>query len=136
MVVFTGGGNGPFYGLEMKPTSHESIFYIQAILNHWLMELLVKSKASMFKGDYYSHGKQFIATLPIYKINFDDPDEVAKHHRIVESVQTIMRLKEQLAISPNATQRTVIERSIVAINNDLNSEIDALYQVEFQNNEE
>ena len=65
-----------------------------------------------------------------------DPDEVAKHHRIVESVQTIMRLKEQLAISPNATQRTVIERSIVAINNDLNSEIDALYQVEFQNNEE
>lgn len=136
MVVFTGGGNGPFYGLEMKPTSHESIFYIQAILNHWLMELLVKSKASMFKGDYYSHGKQFVATLPIYKINFDDPDEVAKHHRIVESVQTIMRLKEQLAISPNATQRTVIERSIVAINNDLNSEIDALYQVEFQNNEE
>ena len=50
MVVFTGGGNGPFYGIEKKVTSQESIFYIQAILNHWLMELLVKSRASTFRG--------------------------------------------------------------------------------------
>lgn len=136
MVVFTGGGNGPFYGLEMKSSSQESIFYIQAILNHWLMELLVKSKASTFRGDYYSHGKQFIATLPIYKINFEDPVEVAKHQRIVELVQTIMRLKQQRTIAPNAAQRTIIERSITAVNNDLKSEIDTLYQVESQENEE
>ena len=136
MVVFTGGGNGPFYGLEMKSSSCESIFYIQAILNHWLMELLVKSKASTFRGDYYSHGKQFIATLPIYKINFEDPDEAEKHQRIVDLVQTIMSLKQQLAAAPNATQRTVIERSISAVNSELNSIINTLYQVEPQNGEE
>lgn len=136
MVVFTGGGNGPFYGLEMKNGAQESIFYIQAILNHWLMELLVKSKASTFRGDYYSHGKQFIATLPIYKINFSDPDEVIKHRRIVEFVQTIMQLKEQLSAAPNAARRTIIERSIAAVNRELNSAIDELYQVESQNDEE
>lgn len=135
-VVFTGGGNGPFYGLEMQSSAQESIFYVQAILNHWLMELLVKSKASTFRGDYYSHGKQFIATLPIYKINFENPDEVAKHQRIVELVQAIMRLKQQQAVVPNAVQRNVIERSITAVCDDLNSTIDALYQVEPQNNEE
>lgn len=136
MVVFTGGGNGPFYGLEMKHSSQESIFYIQAILNHWLMELLVKSKASTFRGDYYSHGKQFIETLPIYKINFDDPNEAAKHQRIVESVQTIMRLKQQQKQAPNTAQKTVIERAITAICNNLNDLIDTLYQVESQANEE
>lgn len=136
MVVFTGGGNGPFYGLEMKNSVHESIFYIQAILNHWLMELLVKSKASTFRGDYYSHGKQFIATLPIYKINFEDPNEVAKHQRIVDLVQTIMSLKEQVSTAPNIAQRTVLERSITAVNSELNSVIDELYQVESQDNEE
>lgn len=136
MVVFTGGGNGPFYGLEMKNSVHESIFYIQAILNHWLMELLVKSKASTFRGDYYSHGKQFIATLPIYKINFEDPNEVAKHQRIVDLVQTIMSLKEQLSTAPNIAQRTVLERSITAVNTELSSVIDELYQVESQDNEE
>jgi len=135
-VVFTGGGNGPFYGLEMQSSAQESIFYVQAILNHWLMELLVKSKASTFRGDYYSHGKQFIATLPIYKINFENPEEVAKHQRIIELVQAIMRLKQQQAVVPNAVQRNVIERSITAVCHDLNSTIDALYQVEPQNNEE
>ena len=136
MVAFTGGGNGPFYGIEMKCSSQESIFYIQAILNHWLMELLVKSKASTFRGDYYSHGKQFIATLPIYKIDFENPTEVAKHQQIVEMVQNIMQLKEQLASAPNATRRTVLEHSITAINAELNSVIDELYQVESQEVEE
>lgn len=136
MVVFTGGGNGPFYGIEKKATSQESIFYIQAILNHWLMELLVKSRASTFRGDYYSHGKQFIATLPIYKIDFENPAEVANHNQIVEMVQNIMQLKEQLVSAPNAARRTVLEHSITAINAELNSAIDELYQVESQEVEE
>lgn len=135
MVVFTGGGNGPFYGIEKKASSHESIFYIQAILNHWLMELLVKSRASIFRGDYYSHGKQFIATLPIYKINFDNPTESTKHQQIVDMVQNIMRMKIQLAAAPNIASRRVLERSITAINSELNHAIDELYQVEFQSEE-
>lgn len=135
-VAFTGGGNGPFYGLEMKATAQESIFYIQAILNHWFIEMLVKSKASKFRGDYYSHGKQFVKQLPIYKINFEDQREVLKHQQIVDGVQRIMCLKQQLITVPNAARRTVIERSIVAANNDLNSAIDELYQVSPQENEE
>lgn len=136
MVVFTGGGNGPFYGLEMKGTSQESILYVQAILNHWLMELLVKSRASTFRGNYYSHGKQFIATLPIYKIDFDDPTEVTKHDHIVDLVQTIMQLKSQLPVAPNATQRTVLNHSVIAVTNDLSNAINELYQVESPENEE
>lgn len=136
MIAFTGGGNGPFYGMEMKNSSQESIFYIQAILNHWLMELLVKSKASTFRGDYYSHGKQFIAALPIYKIDFENPAEAAKHQHIVEMVHDIMRLKGQLATAPNAARRTVLQHAIMAINADLNKAIDELYQVESQEVEE
>lgn len=136
MIAFTGGGNGPFYGMEMKNSPQESIFYIQAILNHWLMELLVKSKASTFRGDYYSHGKQFIAALPIYKIDFENPAEAAKHQHIVEMVHDIMRLKGQLATAPNAARRTVLQHAIMAINADLNKAIDELYQVESQEVEE
>lgn len=136
MVVFTGGGNGPFYGLQMKQSSRESIFYVQAILNHWLMELLVKSKASTFRGDYYSHGKQFIASLPIYRIDFDNPIEVKKHDDIVRGVETIMHLKEQAKCARNITERTVFERSASAVNRELNALIDTLYQVEAQENED
>ncbi len=134
LVIFTGGGNGPFYGLQMKQNAQESIFYVQAILNHWLMELLVKSKASTFRGDYYSHGKQFIATLPIYRIDYGNPSDVQKHDNIVEHVRTIMNLKNQANHARNATEKTVFERSINAVNDELNTLIDALYQVEAQEN--
>lgn len=100
------------------------------------MELLVKSKASTFRGDYYSHGKQFIAALPIYKIDFENPAEAAKHQHIVEMVHDIMRLKGQLATAPNAARRTVLQHAIMAINADLNKAIDELYQVESQEVEE
>lgn len=135
MVVFTGGGNGPFYGLQMKQSARESIFYVQAILNHWLMELLVKSKASTFRGDYYSHGKQFVAALPIYRVNFDNPIEVQKHDDIVRCVETIMQLKEQVKRARNITERTVLERSASTVNHELNTLIDTLYQVDAQENE-
>lgn len=136
MVVFTGGGNGPFYGLQMKQSARESIFYVQAILNHWLMELLVKSQASTFRGDYYSHGKQFIASLPIYRIDFDNPVEVQKHNDIVRCVETIMQLKEQVKCARNISERTVFERSASTVNNELNALIDTLYRVEAQENED
>lgn len=95
LVVFTGGGNGPFYGIEMKKTTQESIFYIQAILNHWLMELLVKQGASVFRGGYYSHGKQFIAKLPIYRIDFSNLEESKTHDTIVAQVHIIEKLKKK-----------------------------------------
>ena len=50
-ICFTGGGNGPFYGLEKKDDTKESLFYIQAVLNYWMIEMIVKSKASKFRGD-------------------------------------------------------------------------------------
>jgi len=136
MIVFTGGGNGPFYGLEMKASTNVSIFYIQAVLNHWLMELLVKNKASTFRGDYYSHGKQFISSLPIYNINLDVSEEREVYQQIINSVQTLMQLKEQLKTAPNRARRVVLERLISTANNELNALIDALYQVEAQENED
>lgn len=129
MVVFTGGGNGPFYGIEMKKTARESIFYIQAILNHWLMEMLVKKSASTFRGGYYSHGKQFIAKLPVYKIDWEDSAEVKKHDAIVEKVHLIEQLIGKMNNARNSTVQGTIKRSVAAAKKDLETLIDELYCV-------
>lgn len=128
-VTFTGGGNGPYYGLQKKMSTQESIFYIQAILNYWLMEYLVSRSASTFRGDYYSHGKQFIATLPIYRINFDNPDEVRAHTDIVEGVRNIMNLVERKNEVRTQRQRQMFERAIVAATDRIESILDSLYGV-------
>lgn len=129
MVVFTGGGNGPFYGLEMKKETKESIFYVQAILNHWLMEMLVKNRASFFRGGYYSHGKQFIEELPIYRIDFSDKKEVLRHDEIVSCVKRLMQLSERKAVAGSRAARDIIQRSIDVMEKELNSRIDELYGI-------
>ncbi|HBA51210.1 MAG TPA: endonuclease [Lachnospiraceae bacterium] len=130
MVVFTGGGNGPFYGIEMKRDVKESIFYIQAILNHWLMEMFVKKSASTFRGGYYSHGKQFIAKLPVYSIDWDDKDDVAKHDAIVEKVHLIEYLTDRMNHACNQAAHNTMKRSVAAAEKDLECLIDQLYGVQ------
>lgn len=128
-VTFTGGGNGPFYGLQLKPGTRESIFYIQAVLNYWLMELLVRRSASSFRGDYYSHGKQFIASLPIYKIDFDDPAEARAYEVIDRSVRGIMELAERKNVAQTQAQKQIYERAITTATNRIESVLDSLYGV-------
>lgn len=130
LVVFTGGGNGPFYGIEMKDGVKESIFYVQAILNHWLMELLVRKTASTFRGGYYSHGKQYVAELPIYRIDFSVDAQKSVHDTIVEKVHTIERLNTRMNASQNSTGKRAIERAIGVAQSELSNLIDALYGVE------
>jgi len=132
-ISFTGGGNGPFYGLEMKSDTKESIFYIQAVLNHWLLEAVVKSKASTFRGDYYSHGKQFVELLPIYKIDFAKNNEVILHDSIVNKVKNIMYLKQKREKQSTREQKMVIERLIENEEQSLNNIITKLYGAEHLN---
>lgn len=128
-IVITGGGNGPFYGLELRPESQISIFYIQAVLNYWLLENLVKATASTFRGDYYSHGKQFIASLPIYSINFDKPEEVRAHTDIVQSVRKMMNLKERRKSVRTQVKINMIDRAILAIEIRIEKTLDSLYGI-------
>ena len=127
VVAFTGGGNGPYYGLQMRADTQESIFYIQAVLNYWLMEFLVKQKATKHRGDYYSHGKQFIASLPIFKINFNDIDEVRKHTDIVDGVRNIMALASQKRTVHTQQQKETLDRAINVATSRIESILDSLY---------
>ena len=126
-TCFTGGGNGPFYGLEKKISTKESLYYIQALLNYWLLERVVKSKASTFRGDYYSHGKQFIAKLPIYRIDFENIEEAKKHDEIVSSVKNIMELKRRRNTQKTKEQKNTYCRLIEAESQHLDGLISELY---------
>ena len=130
MVVFTGGGNGPFYGIEMKAGTQESIFYVQAILNHWLMELLVRKSASTFRGGYYSHGKQFVAELPIYRINFQNEAQSSAHNNIVAKVHQIETLNRRMNEAQNSAAKRAFQRACEAAQGELSAMVDNLYGVE------
>lgn len=129
-VMFTGGGNGPFYGLEMRPSSNESIEYISAALCHWFTEALIRSKTSFFHQGYYSHGKQFVEKLPIRHINFEDADERAKHDEVTQLVKRVNVLISKRNESLSSDDKTLYARSICAEEKKITCIMNALYETD------
>lgn len=78
-IVVTGGGNGPYYLIRPKEGMGYSIEYLLAVLCHPLSEAMIRSRTSVFRGGYYSHGKQFIKDLPV-------PEGAAKNRETVEKL--------------------------------------------------
>lgn len=80
-IVVTGGGNGPYYLVRPKPEADCSPYFLLAVLCHPLSEALVRTRTSVFRGGYYSHGKQFIEVLPV-------PDATAGQRRNIDDLVT------------------------------------------------
>jgi len=64
-TAVTGGGNGPYYMVRSTGSMGVTNGYLLAILNHPLSEALIRTETSTFGGGYYSHGKQYIQSLPV-----------------------------------------------------------------------
>jgi hypothetical protein len=122
---FTGGGNGPYYSITSN--SDYSIYYLAGLLSHPVLEAMVKSRASEFREDYYSHGKQFIENLPIRTIDFTDTEEKKAHNKIVSTVKSLISTKHSLKAEGEYAKNRIIHRKINRLYNNLFNEIDVLY---------
>ena len=79
-IYFTGGGNGPYYGIRfLKEDSPYSLHYLQGILSSKVLDFYLHKISSPFRGGYWSYGKRFIEKLPIRNIDFDKQEDVVLH---------------------------------------------------------
>lgn len=124
-IQFTGGGNGPYYSII--PNSSYSIYYLLGLLSHPVLEAMVKSRASEFRGEYYSHGKQYIENIPIRIIDFDDSFQKGIHDTISGLVQQLISTKENIKRASNYQKKKVLERKIAVVNTNLMNMINELY---------
>ena len=127
-IQFTGGGNGPYYSI--LSTSEYSIFYILGLLSHPVIEAMVKSRASEFRGDYYSHGKQFLENLPIKTIDFANPDEKKTHNSIVKIVKNLIKTKNSSKATYEVSKKRVLDRKYNILYKDLIEIINTLYSID------
>lgn len=129
-IMFTGGGNGPFYGLELKDDTAESIEYIAAVLCYWFTEAIIRYKTSVFNQNYYSHGKQFVQGLPIRRIDFADASEKSKHDEITRLVKQVNNLISKRDEARNGDDKTLYARSILAEEKKITCIMNDLYQTD------
>ena len=110
---------------RFKPPMVRHIKY--NLLSHPVLEAMVKSRASEFRGEYYSHGKQFIENLPIKTIDFSDADEKKAHNIICNTVKSIITTRETLKGLKLYSKQRVMQRKLSRLYNDLFNQIDTLY---------
>ena len=126
-ILFTGGGNGPYYGL--RPITSLSIYYLQAVLSHPVVDAMVRARASAFQGEYKSHGKQFVKDLPIRLIDFTNGDEKAAHDRIVGLVKTLIQATERAATLTIPIQRQQFAQRGQRLHKAVEKQIGELYGI-------
>lgn len=112
---FTGGGNGPYYGVRWRnPDDQHSLLYLSGVLNSRLLDMYLHRVSTPFRGGYWSYGKRFIVQLPIRTIDFSDPADKAQHDKMVSLVRTMLDLYKQLAAAKTAHEKTMLQRQIAA----------------------
>jgi hypothetical protein len=120
-VYFTGGGNGPYYGIRLKNDIPYHPFYILALLNSNVLDFFIKRTSTTFRGGFYSFGKQYIENVPICSIDFTSPKEKKSHDDLVKLVDVMLDLRrreqkttghelEQLKRQMEKTEREIDER--------------------------
>lgn len=126
-IIFTGGGNGPYYGLRMLEGEGLSLFYIQAILHHPVIDAMVEG--SVFRGGYISHGKQYVAKLPIRTIDFESTKEVATYRRVVALAQELNVVACRAATANTLQKKVENLRRSTFLKNTMFRLIEALYDI-------
>ena len=122
-VIVTGGGNGPYYMIRPLPESPASNFYLLAVLHHPVSEAMVRTKTSVFRGGYYSHGKQFIEDIPI-----PIPTEVEK--AIVEELVDDLINALDAVNAPGTPQEHVLRtRRATHLKRQIENRVSDLYEV-------
>lgn len=127
-IPFTGGGNGPYYGLKLRNSDSYSLFYIQAILNSSFISKYIEESSIYFENGYFTTGKQFVENVPIRKIDFTNKNEKEIHDKIVNITIELMNLSENNFMNQNEIKR--IKRLKVYKNDELESLVKRLYGVE------
>lgn len=127
-IYFTGGGNGPYYGLRWKDAEYQlSLHYLQAILGSPLLDFCLRRISSPFRGGYWSYGKRFIEKLPIKIINLSNPGDKDNHDNIVSLVNSSVELNNKLQKTNVDHDKAVLERQIKSVKQRINGLIYELY---------
>lgn len=120
--AFTSG-----YGIILRSEVNESPKYVLGLLNSKLLDLYLKSVSTPIRGGFFRYFTQFIEQLPIRQINFSDPEDKARHDRMVELVEGMLTLHRQLASAKTNHEQTALRRQIDATDRQIDRLVYELY---------
>jgi len=105
----------------------ETLEYILGLLNSSLLVYLYRSVAPPKGNNFFEVKTAVIGKVPIRTIDFSDPEDVARHERMVGLVERMLELHERLAGARIERERTVIGHQISATDRQIDRLVYELY---------
>jgi len=98
------------------------IEYVLGLLNSRLLNYYYVVNFTNFSDLTVNISKTFLEQLPIYELDFDNPEDVKKHDKMVKLVDRMLDLHKKLATAKVPAEKTRLQRQI----NTTDSQIDKL----------
>jgi len=122
--AFTSG-----YGITLRPDVKELPKYVLGLLNSSLLDFYLKRISTTMRGGFFRYFTQFIEQLPIRAIDFSNPTDKAGHDRMVELVETMLKLHKQFSAAKASHEKTAIHRQIDATDQQIDQLVYELYDL-------
>ena len=116
-------------GLILKEPTDTNYKFVLGLLNSRLLDFYFRQISAPFRGDYRSANRQFIAPLPIKRVDPSNPAESKLHDGLVALVERMLALHERLAAGGGVQdeERGQIEREIERTDREIDELVYDLY---------
>ena len=114
-------------GVILKEKNRVGYIYLLGLLNSKLLNYYFKNNSVPFRGGFFSANRQYIENLPIRTIDFSDPQDVARHDKMVSLVERMLDLHKRLAETKTNHEKTLLQRQIEATDKQIDALVYDLY---------
>jgi hypothetical protein len=104
-----------------------SSLYLLGLLNSRLMEFLFNNFIQISGSVQRMHSWQELRNLPVYTIDFDNPDDKIRHNRMVTLVTEMLQLHKHMSQAKTDQEKRLITREIESTDKQIDSLVYGLY---------
>jgi len=100
------------------------------LLNSHLLKWYYQTIINPEKGEALAQVKRgHLSILPIHLIDIDDPKEVKRHERIINSVESMLALHKRLAAAGSPQEKELLQRQIAYTDREIDALVYELYSL-------
>jgi hypothetical protein len=134
-IVFPGSGKFPAFTYDAGTAIpdrytrfiNSSSLYLLGVLNSRLSTFIFRVTAHEVPEKKRTQVWERIAALPIYTIDFDNPDDKSRHNRMVVLVTEMLELHKHLSHAKTDREKRIIVQEVESTDRQIDSLVYALY---------
>lgn len=120
--------NTKCYSLVL-PSSLENKKYWLGLLNSQIMWWYISNTGYVYRGGYYAFNTRYLKPFSLRQINFDDPEDVILHERMVKLVEQILQLHKDNKSARTPLDKELIQRQIEVTDKQIDKLVYELYDL-------